>query len=251
MSEQWVNFLPESYLAQRRERSRSWRWRVVIGAAVLAMAGWGAWTQQWIGTKADIASQLKRDIEDVEFQKEQFIVLSKQRTALEKTWRLRERLNPGLTATQTIAALTPHLPKQVNLMRLSLQTRGMEIRSASDVRPVTRHARTATTISPHVRVDIEALAPGESTIADMLTSLNNQKLFRGVVLHYSQPTIVRNAHAREFRLEVQAPADRRYAVVYQDVAAGDAQASDAAAQGRRDETSRLAQVEQGGEVEHE
>lgn len=212
-----INFLPPSFMQQRRRRLRLWREFILFAVVLGAIAVWyGAAHRREFALQRYIATlQSQMDVKH-----EQGLEIMRMQAEFERLtdrMQLQRKLAEPVPLTAVLATLTRTLPSTVALTELSVE--GPDP-LAVDIDP--QNARRLGSSTPRLRLSFEALAPDDAVVADAVSRLSEHPLFSNVKLIYGRRAESREVVGRAFRLEFDVLLDREYLPAVRDSEVADA-----------------------------
>ncbi|MEM8783525.1 MAG: hypothetical protein AAGE65_11810 [Planctomycetota bacterium] len=209
-----INFLPQSYRDRLSRRVRHVREAVAVLTAVIVLGVWWAYdANELIELRG--ASRFAEDRLAAALSTEQIVnELEQRRTKLVDQRRLQREISVPIRHHQIVRVLGGLFPESVTLTRLALENDRPEPKpyvepsadADRDNQPSfgsREQARTATTETDRVLVELEGLAPDDIAVAEVIAALSGHPLFDGVKLHASKYLETRGVAARSFRITGQ------------------------------------------------
>lgn len=200
-----VNFLPESYLRERRRQHRVMRETMLIAVVGLLVIVWYLGTQTRVVTLENLVSARQQEIESIASQQTEMVKLDKQRQVLMHQLQLERELSQPINHTAVVATLAHIMPASMALTDMAIQTPAPV--------PLGRSGRTTLYSSiPVMHVSMVGLAPRDMDIADFMGKLTDHPLFINVKMVFSRSLELTDEYvmAREFRVEMDIRLDRIY-----------------------------------------
>lgn len=195
-TQQPINLLPASY---RHRVRRSWRNRrqgALLVALIVVLGGWWFVQQHHTGQMQHNARDLEQQVVEARQRMSELMTLRRTHENLLHQVRVQRLLAEPLRRTHVIATLGQRMPEAVTLTRLRLDTD----RPATPAAVSSDAGGTGPSEAHRVRLELQALAPDDMTVADLLSALKAHPLFDDVAMHQSRPVEVYDVAGREFRL---------------------------------------------------
>ncbi len=213
-----IDFLPASFLQRQERNTRLLRQSVIVGLMLLCLVGAHVVLDRRTARLEDQAAYLEQEAQALALQVQESVKLNRQRTELMRRLRLQQELMPPMTPSQLLALIGEALPESSNLVSLSLvDTTPTNLRQAAasgssgDGQGIAEQGQTATVkrVRSSMQIALVGLAPSDVEVADFFGGLVELPVFENGKLLYSRPTRIGPLLAREFRVELEAPLDRR------------------------------------------
>ncbi len=213
-----IDFLPASFLQRQERNTRLLRHGLIVGLLMLALGGAHWMLQQRTERLTDQAAYMEQEAQALSIQIEESARLNRQRTELIRRLRLQQELMPPMTPSQLLALIGEALPESSNLVSLSLtdttptmpsKPTGTSGAEGGDEQG--RGVSSGATGRPRstMQISLVGLAPSDVEVANFFGGLVELPVFENGKLLYSRPTRIGPLLAREFRVELEAPLDRR------------------------------------------
>ncbi|MEO1237305.1 MAG: PilN domain-containing protein [Planctomycetota bacterium] len=210
-----VDFLPESYRRARRARVRVLREIAlvagVIGVLLLATAAIKGQRHSQKLTAQRLEATLAAEQTTLGLMDE----LARERASLRERIKLRRELSPPVSYTQILAALGEATPEGVAVTQLSMRSVRPEPEPMGEAKANKRRSNPALNepapVEPdYVTVELDALAPGDMAVAQMVSGLDAHPLFSRVAMRSSRAVDVGGLGARSFSLTAEVDLDREF-----------------------------------------
>jgi hypothetical protein len=217
-----INFLPDWFVHQRRRQAWVRRQYMIAGTIVcglLILWGSAARRTHHLATYLD---ELNAQVVTAEGQVSEMTRLQQQRDQLIKQVRLYNRIVQPVSYSQVCGTMSSLVPEEVSLSELQVRTEqvrqprlvsvaGARTKDSNKPQPIVETRK-------FVTVEMQGYAPSNLVIANLVSRLASSNLFREVKMVQSQEVQVGDALARQFRITMQVPLDRRYVQVAEGVA---------------------------------
>ncbi len=210
-----INFLPETFRRQMEMRRRKYRHMLLLALFAVCLVGWGVVERgRNIGPR-DYALSLEQQVKAAREQMSELVKLRTEQQLLLRQVELQRELSQPITHTQVIAVLSQILPPSVTLTDLQVSTHRPPPQPLEDPgkKKRTSSRKTTTTTDPvedYLQIELQAVAPDDLTVANVIGDLADHKLFEQVTMKYSRPTQRQEIDARQFRLSMRVRLDRKF-----------------------------------------
>lgn len=211
-----INFLPVSFVSQARRRRRKYRHAVMLAIVAAGLVGWGFVERGKNIRPQQRAFALEAEVETARYQMNEFVKLKMERDTLLQQQRIKDELSQPVSHTEVISMLARHLPPSVGLTDLQIVTE-RPVSNAPSTKSTSSRSKSKKTASvapvvDELRIELDALAPDDVTIANLIGELSEDSLFDRVTLKYSRTTDARGVEGRLFKLLMRVRLDRRFEV---------------------------------------
>lgn len=208
-----VNFLPATFVNQAKARRRQYRHMVMLGLFAVLLVGWGFAERGRNVRPAMRAADLESQVQAARDQMSEFVKLRNERDALVQQDRIKNELVQPILHTQVIAALDRHMHESIGLTSLQIKTLRpppKAIETARGGKSRAKKTEKETRAADQLELEIEAIAPDDMQIANLIGALSEDPLFDLVTLKYSKTAQVREMEGRQFRMSMRVRLDRRF-----------------------------------------
>ena len=215
-----INFLPESFLRERRRQHRVMRESMLIAVVALLIIVWYAGTQTRVVALEYLVEAKHQEIESIASQQTEMARLDMERGVLMRQLQLERELSQPINHTAMVATLARIMPKSMALTDMSVQmpepvpsprlTKAEREKAAE--RSAVKRKDGPPPPTPVMRVSVVGLAAKDMEIADFIGQLTDHSLFSNVKMVFSRSVELKDKKvmAREFRVEMQIRLDRLY-----------------------------------------
>lgn len=184
---------------------------IIVGGMVLAHLAWRQYGQRL----DEQAVFLEQEAQSLQLQTKEADKLTRLRSELIRRLRIQQELQPPIMPSQLLALIGDALPQSANLLNLTLQDSTPVLKeksasaSGSGATPQTESGNGKSVPPAIIRITLMGLAPSDAEIADFFGGMVELPVFENAKLLYSRPTHIGPLLAREYRIELEAPLDRR------------------------------------------
>jgi Tfp pilus assembly protein PilN len=207
-----INFIPEQYQRRQRRRKNLARQLVLIGFAVLCLAGWAMFQSHSTQQLRSYANTLEQQVHVQRDRLKALKNLQQQHERLTRKARVQRRLAQTLSHTRILNSLTSVLPDDVALTDLRMIThRPNPVQSEADPESTLALAKRAAPQA--IRVDFQAVASAKVTVANVVATLGEHPVFSDVTMRHSQTRQTKGRRLRHFELTMKVDLQRRFELV--------------------------------------
>lgn len=210
-----VNFLPPRYLNQAKVRRRKSLHLVMLTGLAVCLATWGFVERAKNARPRIRAVTLEAEVEAARDQMNEVVKLRSERAALLQQQKIKHELNQPVSHTQLVNRLASHLPQSVGLTDLRIVTHRPPPEPIVDPGANKRRTKKAQQDQPpadQLDIELDAVAPDDLTIAQVIGDLSDDPVFDHVAMRFSRSTTVQGVEARLFRLSMRVRLDRKFEV---------------------------------------
>lgn len=200
-----INFLPESFLKERRKQHRVMRETMLIAVVGLLIIVWYLGTQTRVVALENLVSARQQEVQSIASQQTEMVKLDKQRSVLMHQLQLERELSQPINHTAVVATLARIMPASMALTDMAIQTPAPI--------PTGKSGKSNMYSSiPVMHVSMVGLAAKDMDIADFMSKLTEHPLFTNVKMVFSRSLELTDEYvmAREFRVEMDIRLDRIY-----------------------------------------
>lgn len=216
-----INFLPESYLREKRRQNRVMRESMLIAVVALLIIVWYAGTQTRVVSLENLVQAKQQEVQSIASQQTEMAKLDQERSVLMQQLQLERELSQPINHTAVVATLAHIMPRSMALTDMSIQMPApvpsprikVSDKSKTSGRNDNRSVAKAPAGPPPVmRVSVVGLASRDMEIADFVGRLTDHALFGNVKMVFSRSVELKDkmVMAREFRVEMDIRLDRIY-----------------------------------------
>jgi Tfp pilus assembly protein PilN len=186
-----INFLPNDYLAKRNRRRANWVC-VAIAATVLIIVGSSmAFIYVNSANAARLRGMVEQQYQEASLQLNQLQQLEERKADLLRKVSLSTTLLERVPRSTVLARLTNHLPRGTSMTSLTMKMEEVEVRASEITGEAAKGVATKAAKAATVRVKqyvfrLDGVAPTDVEVAEYITRLNADPLFRGVDLQFSE-----------------------------------------------------------------
>lgn len=211
-----INFLPPSYLGERRKQLRVMRESMLIVILAGLIIAWYLGTQARVRSLENLVAARQQEVDSVASQMTELGKIEQEREALMHQLQLERDLAQPINHSAVVATLAKLMPPTMALTDMSIQmpipkppaAKKEESKNSKSSKAAPAEAKAA----PLMEVSVVGLAASDLEVADFLGGLTSNPLFSGVKLAYSRSVELKDkeVRGREFRVEMQIRLDRLY-----------------------------------------
>lgn len=215
-----INFLPESYLRERRRQHRVMRESMLIATVALLIIVWYVGTQARLVSVENLVEARQQEVESIASQQTEMAKLDLERGVLVHQLQLECELSQPINHTAVVASLAHIMPRSMALTDMSMQmpapVPAPKIKVSDKPKDSNRANVRANPLpsqpTPMMRVSVVGLAANDMDIADFIGKLTDHALFSNVKMVFSRSIELKDkmVMAREFRVEMEIRLDRLY-----------------------------------------
>lgn len=215
-----INFLPESFLRERRRQHRVMRESMLIAVVALLIIVWYAGTQTRVVALENLVEVKQQEMQSIASQQTEMAKLDLERGILMRQLQLERELSQPINHTAVVATLARIMPRSMALTDMSIQmpapVPSPKLKPGeknSDTSRADRKVKAVSALPPPVmRVSVVGLASKDMEIADFIGKLTDHALFNNVKMVFSRSVELKDKKvmAREFRVEMLIRLDRLY-----------------------------------------
>ena len=208
-----INFLPAKYARMRAKRRRGVRQTALVGILTLALAGWWLEQQRQTSIERNKVDTAEAEVAAARTQMQELMKLREEHKHLIHELNIQRELAQPVNHTQVIATLGSLLPSSVTLTQLTMDTKRPPPKAVKkDDSKSTNSSETKKVAKrdDRIKIDLEAVAPNDLTVANLVGTLSSHPLFTNVMMRYSRADEFQGVSGRRFRLEMTVGLDRQY-----------------------------------------
>ncbi len=204
-----VDFLPPSYRRRQRRIARTYRQVALVAVAATLLGFWAVALEANHYGQRKLAEQLESSVQAKADRLTVLARMDRTYAALTRQSEVYRELSQPVSYTQVLGVLATLLPDEVAVTDLLLESVRPTPRKASD-KPDKKAAKTKVKQDDFIRVELEALAPDDLSVATFVSELDANPLFSGVKMRSSRSVETRGVYARQFRLTALVDLDRDF-----------------------------------------
>ena len=204
-----VDFLPPSYVRRQRRKVRTCRQVALVAVVATLLGFWAVALEANQHGQRRLAEQLESAVAAEADRRTVLTRLESTHDSLLRQMAVNRELSQPVSYTQVLATLGSLLPGEVTVTDLRLESvRPAPAKPAAkgDPAPV----KVLVKQDDFIRVELEALAPDDLSVATFVSELDASPLFSGVKMRSSRSIETRGVFAREFRLTAVVDLDRDF-----------------------------------------
>ncbi|MCC6682730.1 MAG: hypothetical protein IT445_17655 [Phycisphaeraceae bacterium] len=210
-----INFLPETFRLQAEIRRRKYRHMLLLVIFAVSLVGWAVVERGRNLGPRDYAAALEAEVKIAREQMSEMVRLRSEQQSLLRQVELQRELSQPIGHTQVIAVLSQILPPSVALTDLEVDTHRPPPQPLEEPGKKKRSSSSKTTtadtpVEDYLQIDLQAVAPDDLTVANVIGDLADHSLFEQVTMKYSRPTQRQGIDARQFRLSMRVRLDRKF-----------------------------------------
>ena len=192
-----IDFLPNDYLAKRSRRRANLACLAIAGTVILGAGLGGAWLYTHMTEAAKCRAEVEQQFVQANQQLEQLKQLEDRKADLLRKVRLSTTLLERVPRSTILARLTNYLPPGMCMTTLAMKLEEVDVRVSDlppDAVPKTPAAAPAAAKTGKVETvrmkqfifHLNGVAPTDVEVAEYITRLNADPLFRNVDLQFSE-----------------------------------------------------------------
>jgi Tfp pilus assembly protein PilN len=208
-----IDFLPNDYLARRSRRRANLVCLAVAGTVVVGMGLGMGWLYSNMARTAQSRIDIEQQYSQASQQLEQLKQLEERKADLLRKVGLSTTLLERVPRSTILARLTNYLPRGMSMTSLAMRLEDVDVRlselpatDAAKVAAIAKAAASKTGKPETVRMKqftfrLDGVAPTDVEVAEYITRLNADPLFRSVDLQFSEELATKEgASVRRFEL---------------------------------------------------
>lgn len=207
-----INFLPASYLRRQSIRRRRVRQLALSAAMVGVLIGWWLTQQGQVVALERYATALEAEAAAAVEHRSELVRLREEHKVLMNQVKVRRELAQPLNHTQVIAMIGELMPETVMVTELDMTTHRPPPRTLEDATKTGRKAKRKSSepepIVDEIRLQIDALAPDDLAVAEVVAAISEHPLFESVRMESSREVERYGVIGRKFRLSAVVPLNR-------------------------------------------
>jgi Tfp pilus assembly protein PilN len=208
-----INFLPDRFLREQKRKSRVWREAGLVAAVAFVLVAWYGVMHGQVAGAERLLQARQDELAAANQQTTEMVRLQQEYTRLSHQSQIQERLCLPVAYTQVIAALSKLMPASLTMTRLAMTSES----PGPTVAPRKSGTASAKSTAPpapqparSMMLEVTGFSPTDMDVANFVGRLSDYPLFANVKMRYSRTHRVDEAPARQFRIELEVPLDRRY-----------------------------------------
>lgn len=207
-----INFIPEQYRRRQQRRRQFGRQFTLIAVAVACLAGWAVFQNRQTAELRRYARTVEAQVDAERGRLKQLKTLNSRHDKLMNQVRLQERLAQPLSHTRILSSLSTALPDSIAMTNLAMVTQrprnGGKKTEKDSVLAIASHAAPM-----RIRMQFEALAPDDMTVANLVATLSEHPIFSNVSMRRSRTVEHRGRKFRHIRIELDVDLQRRFELI--------------------------------------
>jgi Tfp pilus assembly protein PilN len=186
-----INFLPNDYLAKRNRRRANLICVAIAATALILVGSSMAFIYVNSANAARMRGMVEQQYQEASQQLNQLQQLKEHKSDLLRKVSLSTTLLERVPRSTVLARLTNHLPRGTSMTSLTMKMEEVEVRASEMAGEAAKGVATKAAKAATVRVKqyvfrLDGVAPTDVEVAEYITRLNADTLFRGVDLQFSE-----------------------------------------------------------------